>query len=171
MAKFDARKLPKGERVKLIGEFYDAMSCMKSRDETRIFLRDLLTFDEMVMFVRRIEVALLLLAGYSYRDIQKALNVGADKVINVQKSLQKGGNGYRIIIQRLRKVLRKREKKQEKRKREAMSRAPDLTYLKKRYPSHFLLFNLIDQLGDWFEDDGKLQIEKRIESQKKKEVL
>lgn len=43
-----------------------------------------------------------------------------------------------------------------------------LQNLKKRYPAHFLLFNLIDELNDWLDDDGKLNIEREIELRRKK---
>ncbi len=167
MGRFRVEKLPKEERIKLVGEFYDAMSCVKNREEARSFFRDLLSFDEIAMLVRRIQVALLLIAGYGYRDIEKALNVGGDKIINVQRSLQRHGEGYRLMIQRLRKIVKEKEKRENKRQRELGNGYPSLQSLKKRYPMHFLLFNLVDEIGDWLQDDGKVKIERKIEFNKR----
>lgn len=114
MGKFYLNKLPKNQRIRIISEFYDAVSCIKNRDEARLFFRDLLSPDEIAMLVRRIEVALLLRAGFTYRDIEETLGVGMDKIVSVQQSLQRHGEGYKLIIKKLRKILRKREKKTRK---------------------------------------------------------
>ncbi|RLC36586.1 MAG: hypothetical protein DRH33_06765, partial [Candidatus Nealsonbacteria bacterium] len=134
-------------------------------EEVRLFFRDLLSPDEIAMLSRRIEVALLLQAGFTYREIEEALGVGADKILNVQKSLSLHGEGYKLVLKRLRKILRKRERKKEKIKKEKTSFSP-LTKLKKKYPGYFLLANLFDALDDWLNDDGKLNIEKSIESKR-----
>lgn len=146
----------------MIAEFYDAVSCLKNREEARLFFKDLLSPDEIAMLVRRVEVALLLSAGFSYREIEEALGVGVDKITGVQRSMQRSGEGYKLVIKRLRKILRDREKKRARKEKEMSSLSP-LGSLKKRYPGHFLLFNLIDELNDWLDDDGKLKIERQIE--------
>jgi TrpR-related protein YerC/YecD len=166
MGKFYLNKIPKGKRIKLIAEFYDAVNCLKNRDEIRLFFRDLLSPDEIAMLSRRIEVALLLKAGFTYREIGEALGVGADKILNVQRSLNVHGEGYDLVLKRLRKVLRKREKKKEKIIKEKTSLSP-LAELKRRYPGYFLLVNLFDALDDWLDDDGKLNIEREIERKRK----
>lgn len=166
MGKFYLNKVPKEKRIKLIAEFYDAVSCLKNREEVRLFFRDLLSPDEIAMLSRRIEVALLLRAGFTYREIGKALGVGADKILNVQRSLSIHGEGYGLVLKRLRKVLRRREKKKERIDKERISLSP-LTDLKKKYSGYFLLANLFDELDTWLNDDGKLNIEREIELKRK----
>jgi TrpR-related protein YerC/YecD len=168
MGKFRAEKLSESERTELLREFYDALSCLKNRDEVKMFFRDLLTFDEMIMLIRRIQVALLLRAGYTYRDIEQALDVGGDKVTNVSRSLQRHGEGYRLIIARLRKKIKTRERETKRRQRRAQASFPNLQFIKNKYPAHFFLFNLIDEIGDALDDDGTLQREKNIDMRKGK---
>lgn len=163
MGKFYLNKLPPKERIKLIAEFYDSINCLKSRNEVRLFFRDLLSPDEIAMLIRRVQVALLLQAGFTYHEIQDALRVGVDKIIAVQNSMTRHGEGYKFTIKRLRKIIKNREKKEERRKREQMVSFPGLDYLKRKYPTHFLLFNLIDELNNWLDDDGKLKIEREME--------
>lgn len=170
MGKFYLNKIPKEKRVKLISEFYDAVSCLKNREEIRLFFRDLLSPDEIAMLVRRIEVSFLLRAGFTYQEIQNTLGVGADKIAYVQRTLTRHGEGYELIIERLRKVLRKKEKRAERAEKRQRSSFPGLDYFKKKYPGHFLLLNLIDELNDWLGDDGRLKIEQEIESRRKKSI-
>lgn len=167
MAKFYLNRLPEGERIKLIAEFYDAVNCLKKREEARLFFRDLLSPDEIAMLIRRVKVAFLLRAGFTYREIGEALKVGVDKIINVQKSLERHGEGYDIVLKRVRKILRKREKLGRKIEKDQISPFPEWRYLKRKYPLYFLLSNLVDEFEDWLDDDGRLDIEREIESRRK----
>ena len=147
--KFHLSKLPESKRIQMISEFYDVISCLKNREEIRLFFKDLLTPDEIAMFMRRIEVAVLLLAGYTYEDIVEYLGVGKSKIANVQKTLDKGGQGYKLIMKRL---LDLRRKKIDLHKRKTKALYSDFEKLKQRYPLHFLLFNLADQILEKLKD-------------------
>lgn len=146
MGKFYLNSLPKEQRIKIIAEFYDTIDCLKKRDEIRLLFRDLLTPDEMAMLVRRIEVAILLLAGFSVREIVDNLRVGTDKVIKVRRALKRHGEGYKLAIKRLQAKRSKRRKK---------TRAPR-SYgdpLKTTHPLYYLSpSNLLDVLEEGEED-------------------
>lgn len=145
MSRFRLNKLPKEKRAQMIGEFYDIVDCLKDRREVRLFFKDLLTPDEIANLMRRIEVAVLLIAGFTYEQIAEILGVGKGKVANVQKVLSKGGEGYKFVIKRL---LDKRKKKLKMRERVQKLKESDFEKLKRRYPLHFLLFNLVDEIAD-----------------------
>jgi len=145
MGKFYLNNLPKEKRIQMIAEFYDTINSLKNRKEVRLFFKDLLTPDEIAMLMRRVEVAALLLGGFTYSQIGELLGVGKDKIVNVQRSLTKGGDGYRISIKRL---LQLRKNKIKKIKEVEKNRRSTFANLKKRYSSYFLLFNLIDEIGD-----------------------
>ena len=153
MAYFSLNKLPKKERIQLIGEFYDAVSDIKNRDEAAKIFRDLLFGDEIGNLMRRIDVAVLILAGFSYREITELLGVGKSKVRLVQQKLERGGEGYKLLIQRFLEKRRKRmvRKFKDQKKRERRIEKPDFELLKKKYPGPFLLWNVIDELGDFLE--------------------
>jgi TrpR-related protein YerC/YecD len=150
MAKFSLNKLPKEKRIQMIAEFYDVINSLKNRKEVRLFFRDLLTPDEIAMLMRRIEVAALLLAGFTYEQIMELLGVGKDKINNVQKSLVRHGEGYKIVIKRL---LQLRKSKIKKLKKIEKTRHSYFENLKKDYPLYFLLFNLIDEIGDLLNEE------------------
>lgn len=150
MGKFHLNKLPKEKRIQMIGEFYDVIHCLKNRGEIRLFLKDLLTPDEIANLMRRIEVAVLLTAGFTYDQISQILKVGKDKVTNVQKSLAQGGDGYKIVVKRL---LESRQKRLKIQRKWIKSTDSSFEKLKQKYPIHLLLFNLIDEISESLEDD------------------
>lgn len=154
MGKFDLNKLPKEKRIQMIAEFYDVITFLKNREEVRLFLKDLLTVDEIATFMRRIEVAALLMAGYTFDQITKLLKVGRGKVSNVQRVLAKGGQGYKIVIKRLLEKRKRKLKIQKKRERALVS---EFERLKQKYPLHFLLFNLIDEISESLKKDESLE--------------
>lgn len=156
MGKFHLNKLPKEKRIQMIAEFYDVISSLKNREEVRLFFKDLLTPDEIATLMRRIEVATLLMAGYTYVQIAELLGVGRGKVTNVQKTLLKGGQGYKLVIKRLLEKRRRRLKIQKKRTKVLLS---DFERLKQRYPLYFLLFNLIDEISEALKEDKSLDKE------------
>lgn len=153
MGKFHLNNLPKEKRIQMIAEFYDTINSLKKREEVRFFFRDLLTPDEIAMLMRRVEVAALLLAGFTYEQIEELLGVSGDKINNVQRSLINHGEGYRISIKRLLQVRKDRIKRI---KRSEESHKSTFNKLQKRHPLHFLLFNLVDEIGE-FLDEKKLK--------------
>ena len=66
MTTFHLNNLPKQNRIQMIGEFYDTIDSLKDRDEVRLFVKGLLTADEIANLMRRIEIAVLLSGNYKY---------------------------------------------------------------------------------------------------------
>ncbi|OGZ20765.1 MAG: hypothetical protein A2654_02615 [Candidatus Nealsonbacteria bacterium RIFCSPHIGHO2_01_FULL_43_31] len=158
MGKFSLNKLPQEQRIQMIGEFYDVIDCLRDRKEIRLFFKDLLTADEIATLMRRIEVAALLAADYTYEQIAQTLGVGRGKITNVQKSLSKSGDGYKIAIKRL---LEKRKKRLKIQNKKENSRPFTFERLKQKYPLQFLLFNIIDEISEKL-DGNKLQEKKAL---------
>ena len=57
----------------MIGEFYDMIDSLKDRNEVRLFIKSLLTADEIASLMRRIEIAVLLSGDFKYEQIIKQL--------------------------------------------------------------------------------------------------
>lgn len=143
----------------MIGEFYDMIDSLKGRDEVRLFVKSLLTADEIATLMRRIEIAVLLSGNYSYREIVKTLGVGNNKITNVHKCLLQDDSGYKIIVKRLienRKKRLKRIKKSEKDSAESLS---SLKAIKNFSPANRILPDLLDAVIEKFEDDKDLEKE------------
>jgi len=152
MGRFHLNSLPKEKRIQMIGEFYDTIDSLKGRQEIRLFFKSLLTADEIAMLMRRIEIAVLLSANYNYHNIIEMLDVGSDKIASVHKSLLQDDSGYKIIVKRLienRKARLKRIKKEDRKK------SSSFATLKKKYPGHFLLNNLLDVAIEKLQENDK----------------
>lgn len=147
MARFSLNKLPKEQRIQLIGEFYDVIASLKSREEVRAFFRDLLAPDEIAMLMRRVEIAALLLGGFTYEKVQEYTGVGRATITSVYKKLMRDEDicGYRIVIERL---LAQRKKRMQQTKRSQKAREDPFQKLKQSKPIHFLLFNILDALEE-----------------------
>jgi uncharacterized protein YerC len=139
--KVKTKNLTEEECIKTLDALYTAAGTMRGRDAMKLFLRDLLTESERVMLGRRILIARKLLSGASYREVIASLGVGMDTVQKVQHWLEDQMPGYEKAIAGLEKEVEKRRKKYEK---PALGTFP---YLKKKYPLHFLLFNLADDIA------------------------
>jgi TrpR-related protein YerC/YecD len=124
------------EKKVFLGEFYDMIALLKNREEVKQFFKDLLTLSEVVMISRRLQIAKMLLEGYTYREVQDKLKVGVPTVVSVERWLNQGFGGYRNIIQRHKKTRRKFQEYEP---------APpfSLKHLRKKYPLHFLLWNMV----------------------------
>lgn len=136
----------------MIGEFYDTINSLKDRIEVRLFFKDLLTADEIATFMRRIEIAVLLNAGFDYRKIYDILGVGSDKISRVHKCLQQDDSGYKIIVKRL---IENRKQRLRRIKKENKGSLSPMEIVKKKYPGYFLLQNLLDTAIEKLEEDDK----------------
>jgi len=136
----------------MIGEFYDVVDSLKDRAEVRLFLKDLFSADEIAAFMRRIEIAVLLDAKYSYRKIYEILGVGTDKISRVHKCLQQDDSGYKIIAKRLIENRKKHLRKIKKEEKDVMS--PN-SLVKKKYAGIFLLDNLLDSAINKLEENDE----------------
>lgn len=126
------------QKKKYLGEFYDMVTLLRSREEVKKFFKDLLTLSEVVMISRRVQAAKMLLAGMTYDEIRKELKIGKATIAQVERWLNNGFGGYKEIISR--------HKKKELRKKDYLSEANTpftLDHIRKKYPLHFLLLNIL----------------------------
>ena len=137
------RKLKGSDRMRYLDTLYTAVSSLNSREEVKNFLRDLLTESERVMAGRRIIIAQRLLEEKSYLEIKRELGVGIDTITRVHRWLEDDIDGYEKVVKKLEKIFESRQEKINKAYIDPFS----FEGLKKRYPLHFFLFNLFDDLN------------------------
>lgn len=130
-------QLSEFEKKKYLGEFYDMIALLRSREEAKNFFKDLLSLSEVVMLSRRVQIAKMLLGGFGYDDIAKNLRVGKTTVNSVEKWLNAGFGGYKEIL--------KRHKKKNARFDKPPSAPFSLGHIRRKYPLHFLLLNLLEK--------------------------
>ncbi|MCK4892289.1 MAG: hypothetical protein KAS78_06495 [Candidatus Pacebacteria bacterium] len=141
MSKVNPRKLEPKSKKNYLDLLWTSISRLKTRNEVEQFFKDLLSESEAIMLARRIEIAKCLLKGESYNSIADKLEVGKDTIGRVQGWIISGSGGYEKAIG----SFEKQFKKQLKASRCDNKPEPySFGWLKKKYPLHFFLFNLID---------------------------
>lgn len=78
-----------------------AFLTLKTPDEVRRFLRDLMTEEEINEFAKRLKAAIMLTANIPYITIVKETGLSSTTVARVSKWLKGSQGGYRTIINRL----------------------------------------------------------------------
>lgn len=126
------------EKKKYLGEFYSVIAQLKTRDEVKKFFKDLLFLSEVVMLSRRIQIAKMLMEGETHDNIRIKMKVGFGTIAGVERWLKEGFGGYKEMIGRYSKNEAKNNRQ---------SGGGDFPYsmrwLRKKYPLHFLLINLV----------------------------
>ena|SRR3989344_1588950 len=82
-------------------ELVEALCVLKTPNEIRRFLRDLLTESEITDFAKRLQTARMLSEKAPYPVIQKATGFSTTTIARVSKWLQTGEGGYALVINRL----------------------------------------------------------------------
>jgi TrpR-related protein YerC/YecD len=83
------------------GDLIEAILALKKEKEARMFLRDLLTEQELVEFSNRWQAAQMLDAGETYRTIRKETKLSERTIARISKWLKSGKGGYKLMIKRL----------------------------------------------------------------------
>lgn len=143
MPRVQPKSLSRKELSDFFEEFWTMVASLETKDEVRNFFRDLLSETEALMLARRIRIAKLLLKGISYEDITKAIHASEGTIAQVHRWLQSGFGGYKASIPHLEQILEKRGEARKKKREQAVPYS--FAWLKRRYPLHFLLFNLFDR--------------------------
>ena len=82
---------------------FEAILSLKDKEECRAFFQDLCTFTEVKAMAQRMDVARLLDQGLIYSDILEKTGTSSATISRINRALQYGSGGYRIVLDRLEK--------------------------------------------------------------------
>jgi len=88
-------------KQKEIDELFAVIVQLKSMEECRKFLRDLLTETEIREFAERWKVARMLSRGIPYTRIENETGLSSRTIARVHKWLKSGKGGYTMMLERL----------------------------------------------------------------------
>ncbi len=74
---------------------------LKNIKETKMFLRDLLTSEEIIEFGKRWQAAQMLDKNISYEKIVKETGLSSRTVARISKWLNVGAGGYKLMLKRI----------------------------------------------------------------------
>lgn len=89
---------------KALKKLYSAIISLETEAECAAFFDDICTVQEIEALAQRLEVAILLLEGKSYIDINKKTGASTATICRVSKCLNYGEGGYKTAIERLKKA-------------------------------------------------------------------
>jgi TrpR-related protein YerC/YecD len=130
--------LPKQEQERLLSEFAIALSEISNPAESLNLIKDMLSKQEAEMLAKRLKIAELILDGYTYKEITEALKVSQGTISRVAEWLKYGGEGYRKIIDRV--------KKKKGSQKETNPGFDEWSQVKRRYPLMFWPQLLVDEI-------------------------
>ncbi len=82
-------------------QFLEAFLALKTKDEAKRFLRDIMTEKEIKEFANRLEAAKLLSEDIQYNAITEDTGLSSTTIARIQKWLRGSLGGYRLILNRL----------------------------------------------------------------------
>lgn len=80
---------------------FEVILRLKNTAEAKRFFRDLLTEEEIIEFGKRWQAACLLAKKAPYSEIMKKTGLSSTTVARVSKWLNKGMDGYKLMLKRL----------------------------------------------------------------------
>ena len=86
-----------------INLLYEAVLALETPEECRAFFQDLCTVAELRAMAQRLEVAQLLDDGLIYNDILQRTGASSATISRVNRALQYGADGYKLVLPRLKK--------------------------------------------------------------------
>ena len=81
-------------------ELFAAILRLRTRDEARRFLRDLLTEKEILEFANRWKAVRMLERGRSYAEIEKETGMSSRTIARINDWRKNGKQGYALMLKR-----------------------------------------------------------------------
>ena len=86
---------------KNVDELFNAILCLETIEECYNFFEDLCTVQELKALSQRLQVAKMLSEHHVYNDIVNETGASTATISRVNRTLQYGCDGYKIIFERL----------------------------------------------------------------------
>lgn len=89
--------------IKNLDDLYEAVLCLETVEECRLFFKDLCTIPELKALSQRFQVAKMLTEEHVYNDIVAATGASTATISRVKRSLSyDGSGGYGIVFEKCR---------------------------------------------------------------------
>lgn len=101
MTKVSKRWLDKRLEEYIFELFVKAIVDLKTSEEVKNFIEDILYPSEKIMLIKRLAIAVLLSKGFTYEAIDDTLKVNATTINRVSYWLRHGSKGYQKAVQKI----------------------------------------------------------------------
>lgn len=93
----------KESKTQDIEHLFEAILCLKNKEECYKFFEDVCTIKELAAIAQRFEVAKMLREERTYLDIAKETGASTATISRVNRSLNYGNDGYDMVFERMKK--------------------------------------------------------------------
>lgn len=148
MAKVDFRRIKPDERRAMLDKLAAIFLSLDTKKDMKFMLERLLTESEVVMLIRRMQIAEMLVGGLTYEQIRRKLKVGTATIRDVDGWLTDAAYEYQLIREHQRLEARANEEsiKNKSRGRSGVDSLPPELQRVVRGDSRMILIRLL--LGD-----------------------
>lgn len=94
-------KMNKKIKSEAVDALFDAIMCLKTRDECYSFFEDLCTINELLSLSQRFEVAAMLKQHKTYLEITEKTGASTATISRVNRALNYGNDGYEMVLGRM----------------------------------------------------------------------
>lgn len=88
-------------RTEAVDALFEAVMCLKNKEECYLFFEDVCTVNELLSLSQRFEVARMLTEKKTYLEIAEKTGASTATISRVNRSLNYGNDGYQMIFERL----------------------------------------------------------------------
>ena len=88
-------------KTEAVDSLFDAILCLKDREECYRFFEDLCSVNELLSLSQRFEVASMLKNRRTYLEIAEKTGASTATISRVNRSLNYGNDGYDMVLRRL----------------------------------------------------------------------
>lgn len=96
-----AMNMNKKIKTEAVDKLFEAILCLRSRDECYTFFEDLCTVNELLSLSQRFEVATMLDDHKTYLEIAEKTGASTATISRVNRSLNYGNDGYDMVFKRM----------------------------------------------------------------------
>ncbi len=88
-------------RTNAVDHLFEAVLCLKDKEECYSFFEDLCTVNEILSLSQRFEVASMLRGHKTYLEIAEKTGASTATISRVNRSLNYGNDGYEMVFGRM----------------------------------------------------------------------
>ena len=96
-------KMNKKIQTEAVDHLFNAILCLKDKNECYGFFEDLCTVNELLSLSQRFEVATMLREKKTYLEIAEKTGASTATISRVNRSLNYGNDGYDLVFARINK--------------------------------------------------------------------
>ena len=93
--------MSKNIRTEAVDHLFEAILCLKDKEECQTFFEDVCTINELLSLSQRFEVAKMLMEKRPYLDISEKTGASTATISRVNRSLNYGHDGYGMVFKRM----------------------------------------------------------------------